>query len=290
MELNEHSHIITCVDILGYKEVLKRNNKDEIDRIRTDFDYFVYNNAPIESNFPAFRCKSYTDNFLFYYKLDYNSHERKMHNIIRKLYGEKIDDVKQRIDRVLYLHIFNLALAQFELINHNYFIRGGLTIGDFDPNGTIASGNGLYEAHELEEKATYPRIILNQEVVREYISRATPIPLLFDTDDNVVFIDFLSAYMRVYLNIQYVKNISKDEIENRNLEFFKSQLQSIRDNILKNLKANSNGRVFEKYNWLAKYYDYFCYSYECFGLDSMAIEPRRDSYPFVIDLKSVLPE
>ena len=58
MQLNERSHIVTCVDILGYKEVLRRDDQEEIRRIEIEFQYFVEANIQKRANFPDFRCVS----------------------------------------------------------------------------------------------------------------------------------------------------------------------------------------------------------------------------------------
>lgn len=51
------------------------------------------------------------------------------HDTIREIYGDTIKSQDERIERVLFMHIFSLALTQFDLILHNHFIRGGMTIG-----------------------------------------------------------------------------------------------------------------------------------------------------------------
>ncbi len=280
MEINNQSHIVTCIDILGYKEILHRDNQEEIDKIETEFFYFVEENAPRESNFPGFDYITYTDNFLFYYKLNYDSNGRKKHDAIRELYGESIKGFNERIERVLYLHIFSLALTQFDLCVNNYFIRGGLTIGGFKANGKIISGSGLLESHSLEEKAVYPRIIINPIVVKDFISFSRPIPLLIDLKDEIIFIDFLDAAMRERLHIIFGNDIQKDKMDARKYEIFKSEFVDVRSNIINALQNNSDDRVLNKYRWLAKYFDFFCYSHDSLGLDKLAIESQRDKYEF----------
>lgn len=276
----EHPHIVTCIDILGYQEVLRRNDPEEIMRFETEFLYFVELNTPHESGVPSFRHISYTDNFLLYYKLDYDSNNRKRHNAIREIYGETIGSTKDRIERVLYLHIFGLALTQFDLIANNIVVRGGLTIGGFNVDGRIISGSGLIQAHDLEKKAVHPRIILEDSVVKEYITSSRPIPLLFDVEDRVIFIDFLSAKMRESMHLTYVYNIQEQRINTKSLDFFRLELKDVRDTILNALGSSSSNSVLDKYRWLAKYFDYFCYSYEFLKLNNLAIAPRKDKYGF----------
>lgn len=280
MELNENSHIVTCVDILGYKEILRRDNQEEIDEIETEFEYFVQQNAILESNFPGFRCISYTDNFLFFYKLDYSSDTRKRHDTIREIYGDAIKEQNERIERVLFLHIYSLALTQFDLISNNYFIRGGLTIGGFREQNATVSGSGLLEAHDLEEKAIYPRIILNPDVVENYITQSRPIPLLIDSEDKNIFIDFLGAVMMERLKSVY-GNVKKGEVNVAKLNFFKSELLDVRKNIENALLSATSDRVLAKYKWLVEYFDFFCYSHESIGLNELAIEPLNKSNRFI---------
>lgn len=272
MQLNKDSHVVTCIDILGYKEVLRRDNKEEIDRIATDFLHFVDINSACESGIPYFKHVTYTDNFLFYYKLDYNSSNRIRHDFIKKIFGERIESTKDRIHRVLYYHVFNLALSQFDLAANNMFIRGGLTIGGFNADGKIISGSGLIDAHDLEEKAVYPRIILNQDVVKEFLAFRSS-PLLYDVEDEIIFIDFLSAREREYFHHVYDKRV---DIDYDNLDSFKSELANIRDNIVNAIHTNINDRVIKKYEWLARYFNYFCYSHKDLDLNELVIETHKD--------------
>lgn len=167
-----------------------------------------------------------------------------------------------------------MGLTQFDLAANNLFIRGGLTIGSFNVAGNIISGKGLLEAHELEEKAVYPRIILNNSVVHEYITRLTQysnnFPLLFDTIDNVVFLDFLSAALWDVMHQECC-----------GLEVFRLQLIDVRNNIMNALKINSSDRVLSKYEWLAKYFDFFCNSNKNLGLDELSISSQTDIDTFV---------
>ena len=271
MELNENSHIVTCVDILGYKEILRRDNQEEIDEIETEFEYFVQQNAIHESNFPGFRCISYTDNFLFFYKLGYSSDIKKRHDTIRQIYGDVIKEQNERVERVLFLHIYSLALTQFDLVSNNYFIRGGLTIGGFREQNATVSGSALLEAHDLEEKAIYPRIILNSDVVKNYISPLRPIPLLIDSEDKNIFIDFLGAVMMERLNSMY-GDVKKGEVDVKELNFFKSELLDVKKNIENALISAASDKILAKYKWLVEYFDYFCHSHKCIGLNELAID------------------
>lgn len=277
MQLNENSHVVSCVDILGYKEVLHRNDQEELDNIKANFLYFIELNSQRESGFPGFEYVTYTDNFLFYYKLDYNSNKRKRHDFVRESFGENVKNVKTRVERVLYLHIFSLALSQFDLAANNIFIRGGLTIGGFNADGKIISGSGLIDAHDLEEKAVYPRIILNQSVVKEFITSSKPIPLLYDKTDDIIFIDFLSAKMREDLHLEYEKIISNGEADNKRLDLFKSELSDVKDNIINAIQVNTEDKVIKKYKWLADYFNYFCYSHEKLGLNELVIDTHKDA-------------
>lgn len=275
MQLDKNSHVVSCIDILGYQGMLRRNNQEELDNIRTEFLYFIELNSRRESGFPSFRYVTYTDNFLFYYKLDYSSNKRKRHDFIRESFGENVKHKNARIERVLYLHIFSLALSQFDLAANNIFIRGGMTIGGFN-TGEIITGSGLIDAHDLEEQAVHPRIILNKNVVEDFVSFSRPIPLLYDTKDDVIFIDFLTAKMREDFGFDYEKIILKCEEDNKNVSLFKSELIDVQNNILRALQTCTNERVIQKYKWLSEYFNYFCHSYENLGLNEFLIEDHGD--------------
>ena len=155
-----------------------------------------------------------------------------------------------------------------------------MTIGGFEKRNTIVSGSGLLEAHDLEERAVYPRIILNLTIVRDYITFSRPFPLIMDLEDNKIFIDFLSAQMREWFNLGY-REIEKSDINMTYLDAFKSTLMDVRKNIEIALESASNSRVIAKYKWLHEYYDFFCYSYRFLGLNELAINPVGNKERFV---------
>lgn len=134
----------------------------------------------------------------------------------------------------------------------------------------------MIDAHDLEEKAVYPRIIINQSVVREFTTFSRSIPLLYDKKDDAIFIDFLSAKMREDLHLEYEKVILKGKVDNKNLDFFKSEPKEIKDNILNAIQTNTNDRVIEKYEWLAHYFNYFCYTHKDLDLNELIIETHKD--------------
>lgn len=294
MQLNERSHIVTCVDILGYKEVLRRDDQEEIRRIEIEFQYFVEANIQKRANFPDFRCVSYTDNFLFFYKLSQEAGKSADSDAAGNMTGNHAGISDEKIENVLLGHISSLALTQFDLVLHNHFVRGGMTIGGFEKGSTIVSGSGLLEAHDLEEKAVHPRIILNPAIVRDYISFSRPAPLVVDKEDQRIFIDFLSVQMKEWLDPEKGAGENGD-MDLTYLKGFRSVLSGIRVNIEKALEAAADSRVREKYVWLQEYFDFFCYSNQALGLDGLAIKPMAEKERFLFmksweDFAACVPE
>lgn len=56
-------------------------------------------------------------------------------------------------------------IQQNFILQHNLFLRGGITIGTLSFNDDFIFGQGLIDAVALEEKAVYPRIIIGTSVM-----------------------------------------------------------------------------------------------------------------------------
>ena len=143
----------------------------------------------------------------------------------------------------------------FEFAQRGYFLRGGIDYGLFIDEETIAIGNPLAVAYELEtKKAVYPRIVLSQRLIDEFQS--------FNTDFKKEFELFYSSaliqesceikYLNVFLHV-----FQSDYREDRESFFLK--FNSV---ISQNLEHNKNNEtVFVKYKWLAEQFNQFIDSF-----------------------------
>jgi hypothetical protein len=94
------------------------------------------------------------------------------------------------------------AYLQLNLIEADWFLRGGLTLGDMHLREGLVYGPALIEVHELESRrAVEPRIVLSdtaadsQRRALGFYAQPEYSPehlLLLADDDGLVFVDYLS--------------------------------------------------------------------------------------------------
>ena len=67
----------------------------------------------------------------------------------------------------LFWEILGLVHVQFELALQNIIVRGAVAAGDIVKSWGVLYGPGLVRAYELEQKASYPRIIIDPKLFEE---------------------------------------------------------------------------------------------------------------------------
>lgn len=77
---------------------------------------------------------------------------------------EKGDDLRvEKARAIFFLEIISEIQRNF-IINHNLFLRGGITKGNVSYNEDYIFGEGLIEAVNIEETTVYPRITLSKSL------------------------------------------------------------------------------------------------------------------------------
>jgi hypothetical protein len=138
-----------------------------------------------------------------------------------------------------------LSFMQLFFSLEGIFIRGALTIGLHFENDHMIFSQGLIKAYELEQNAIYPRIILDENVVKilfnkenGYIQDDGNVEYVMHSPDGIYFLD--------YLDTLYEEGIEQDE-------FMLRHKQSILNQVNENL---TNNKILEKYRWLAEYHNH----------------------------------
>jgi hypothetical protein len=146
--------------------------------------------------------------------------------------------------------ILQTAALQLNLIRNNWFLRGGIAVGEMYLRDGLVFGPALIEAFDVERSlAVYPRIVLSKDAAasqrKELVYYAQPAEspenlLLLEDDDGVVFIDYLSLLL--------------DEPEQLDPAFLMH-----RKRVLDGLaRHRSDRRVWDKYRWVAEYHNHTC--------------------------------
>lgn len=128
-----------------------------------------------------------------------------------------------------------------------FFIRGGWSLGNLFANEGGLFGGALLEAVELEKQATFPRVVLSNDmkqsvVYRHMAGHSPPAPqqfhLLVD-GDGVLFVNYLSHL--------FTDGRSRWDLLGDHARKVEECLRTARDE-----------KVRLKYDWLASYHNRFC--------------------------------
>ena len=160
--------------------------------------------------------------------------------------------IQENINEVVSTLIANISQFGAKLISEGILIRGAITIGElFHSKDGVIFGKALIDAHNLEKKAKYPRIILSNKLIsnlnypccskrerypyHQYINRF---------DDG-----FVGFHQMIYYQVlESWTKMTDCQLKN--------DLEKIRHIIIKGLDASfENPEVYEKYNWLKCQYN-----------------------------------
>jgi len=160
-----------------------------------------------------------------------------------------------------------LAMFQFNLTLENVYVRGGAAVNFGYLDKTIAFGPGLLDAVECEKAAEFPRICLTEmarERIKYYIENEWP------GDERInkfILYDNQGKYFINYL--QTVIDFIEDMCDNlpddykkwplyQNVPEAVDQMRKHKENIELNLKNATKSDVVNKFEWLARYHNFFC--------------------------------
>lgn len=156
----------------------------------------------------------------------------------------------------------NIGEYQLNMVLENYFLRGGLAIGNYFGDDMFSYGPALIDAHLLESQhAEFPRIILSTDLtplINQHLGYYADVETapqsqhLLKDEDGVFFINYL-----------YSLKIDEYDYENNygfipcNIRFEKLIQHKLI--IIKKLQEyREHRKIYQKYLWVAQYHNYFC--------------------------------
>ncbi|MBI3479721.1 MAG: hypothetical protein HY016_05100 [Nitrosomonadales bacterium] len=166
MSLTFTEHIVAFIDILGFKEIVSRSEKDDkqLQQIleclefikghevsdKWGLQYIEIEESAQKKGVQRFKigddvqCTCFSDSIAVSVPVSDNS-----------------------VNEVVSTLVANLAYMGARLLTEGVLIRGGVTVGNIiHQNGGVIIGQALIDAHELEKTlAMYPRIILSNELI-----------------------------------------------------------------------------------------------------------------------------
>ncbi|HXA18112.1 MAG TPA: hypothetical protein VN380_14025 [Thermoanaerobaculia bacterium] len=151
--------------------------------------------------------------------------------------------------------IGSLCLFQLDAISHGFFLRGGISVGSFFMDDHVVFGVPLLDAYETESCiAKSPRIVLaasaRELVAASILSRdhAECSPYYHDViqeNDGEWFLNYLEACFHNYTEPP---------------EF--AWIKAHRDEIIRCIaRHQSDPKIFPKYEWAARYHNFWCVSW-----------------------------
>lgn len=220
------SYIIAYIDFLGIKQKMKTDSSYEALQILKFLMWGTERTAGYISEvneIDKFDIKIFSDNIVIAQKINANKMCDQIISIIN-LVGQ------------IQFH----ALLQFD-----FWLRGGITIGELYIDNSVVWGTGLIGAYSIENNlANYPRVIVSNKVLSAYEScgnKGLNLYALIDEDfDGLRFVNFLLAAP----NLEMIPTISK---------FLKDNVEGYVD---------EGERVKQKINWMIAYFNSYCRKYK----------------------------
>ncbi|MCE7065247.1 hypothetical protein [Dyadobacter sp. CY326] len=168
---------------------------------------------------------------------------------------------------------------QYLMMIKKFYVRGGISLGSFYSNESIIFSKGLVKAYQLEsQKAIYPRIIIDPEIIHKLNSISVPLSdgdnlyksIVFDwensafvnpfgliehnSSDNTSSLDETNPYDLSAFRFKAGFKIIMTEIVNSYIGEGHSELDIIKEDILQNIyRYNGFGNIATKYIWLLEF-------------------------------------
>jgi hypothetical protein len=174
------------------------------------------------------------------------------------------DDGESEFGRMIYI----VALWQFTLLKHGFFVRGGMTVGPIYLDDDVAFGQGMLDAYEAESKlARDPRVVLAapaMDLIHHHLAYYADVS---ESPQNVSLL--VDADSQMFVNYLYLPVDGADELSGD----FVSHIEHHRELIVARLSTFSlNPSVWSKYAWVGAYHNHFCEHYE--GLKHLKVDPQ----------------
>lgn len=247
----EDNRLVAYLDILGFKEHVKRyiNPIQEADKqiIKIINSSLKIASIPIKTgenkDLNLITYRNFSDCFCFSipeFHRDYN--EATMLSLL-----------------ITHLNFFN-----FNLLRNDICLRGGLSFGFHSEEEDIIFSEGLIKAHNLEQQEVYPRIVIDEELVRRLkrLWKDNKDELLdFGIDKKIIVdgdgITFINSF-------NVMKSLGRMTLEGQRKNFesgraFDRYVQAMNQSYNKEIKNNLKNKmveykaddyILEKYEWL----------------------------------------
>ncbi len=139
----------------------------------------------------------------------------------------------------------NIGHFQREMISNGFLIRGGIAIGSIHMSENMIFGQILEELKKAEDTANYPRVVLLDSAMNYLNTR----PDIMNNDD-ILWKDVCDGVK--FINYLYQLGVKNDIQREKEVQNHKQYIESGL------VTYKSDGKVLQKYKWLANYHNRFC--------------------------------
>ena len=218
------------LDVLGAKNIIRSGDLAGLwEALSSGFDLLRQCDSPSGNPISQWEMKTFSDNVLLAFSIETDDSEIELAVIF--------DCVSP--------FLFHMACRGF-------FVRGGLVVGSLCIDVNRVLGEALLSAYELEQKACYPRVVVDLKIVdllRAHIKR----PHFPNSAWKSFFLQ--DCEKQVFVNYLQSQILRDDE---DGAEVVVERIEQHREQIEKQLRENeAHGPVRSKYCWLAAYHNHF---------------------------------
>lgn len=220
--MNKHIYklcYVVYIDILGFKNKVQESIND-IQVLNEIIDLQNYlTNINCSNGISVKKTYFVSDSFFFVFPFDEN----------------EISSV-----------IWEIADMQAHIINMEYLIRGAVTIGETVYNDKFLFGPSVNEVVALEKMIEYPRVVLSNHLLEEYLINIKNARFIYGEIDDEI--SDLLEYLSYDMEYKWISHINKQDLTIDKVDIKNKLLVMIEKG-----KHNDNERVRKKYIWLEEY-------------------------------------
>ncbi len=246
------------LDVLGFSERIKDSFKEKKgNQLLQEFHAILSKRIAAlkeDTSESLLYFKSFTDNIIL-------AHPRFSH------------DMEAEFGFILWA----LSEYQFDMAQHGFFIRGGLSIGDLFVDDNSVYGPALLEAYHLESKvAVNPVVVLSEDVMGLVLHHLKYYHGDFAPQHRAVLVNSDGRFFINYLSECILDTHDSEEIAWSALKTHKKHVEAA-------LKEYQQApAIFAKFSWLAAYHNYFCDSVKDYPgyKDSVRVSKKLSSIQF----------
>lgn len=226
--------IVTFLDVLGFTDKMRAVASDAAasqDLLESYTTALTQALARITDDDPFMRHRGFTDNFLLAVELMAAHPESTLGHVTTKV-----------------------AEFQLSMALEGWFVRGGISIGQFFMDDMLVFGDALLDAHDLESRvARDPRVVLSKHcvtLIKHFLSYYAD-PYHDAPQNGYVLVD---TDGHAFINYLYVPRGYDGDVKDTAavVEQHKARAEEA-------LTASLHEpRIWAKYQWVAAYHDFFC--------------------------------